>query len=379
MTNEASFPALTKILRAQEAQRSAENDRIRTELAKGTLPTDRSLVKALIWRVDRPVLMRSHIYWQEAKLRSGLDALISSALLAHLDLTRAEAALTAFAQADESFDAHIKHTVENPAEKEVLAFCASYVGTVDTLRRLVKRRSDITSEIESLHQSHFGSVEFRFIFELRRNLSHGSVVVPFWNVKTDEKGTSGTIHFSSAELLQFGQWGNEARRFLADQREDSFSISAITAFCANGLAKFRRDLGILFARHRTLAEFDYHAVNDLGRRTSGSQFNKIILKRVIEKSVNPYAHLHRFFSPDETRRILEYAPHTAEQVEYIIRLREASSLADEETRYLLCKLFGVSGAAEPAPRPPSLVPPDDFDWPPMGFKLVEKAGEEKLV
>ena len=361
------MPALAEILEADRRRQDAQAAAISAELRRGEFPTAEPVVRALISRVDQHVLMRDHVYWPEHKLRSGISALISAALAAHLDLSRAEAALTAFAASADSFRDHVQHTVENPAQKEVMAFCAAYVGTVDTLRRFKDRRRDIWTEIEALRAASTGDIEFRFVFELRRNLSHGSVVVPYWNIRNDGTGTTGTIHFSASELLAFGKWNAHVKAFLAQKGEDSFSISAITAHCAAGLAKFRRELDILFARHRTDAEFDFHAINDLGRRVRSRHWNKFVLKRVLDKGVDPYAHLHRFFPPEETRRILEYPRHSVEQVEYIIRLREAENDIDDESRALLYQLFRVPEKVEVVAEPPSLNPkPLGKAWPPRG-------------
>ena len=346
---------------------------IREELRKGVLPTPEPVVRALIWRVDRYKLMRDHVYAKENKLRIGLDALISAALAAHLDLSRADAALTAYAQTRDRFEDHVRQTVENPAQKEVLAFCNAYVGTIDTLRRFRNRRADIWPQIEEVRSANTGDIAYRFIYELRKNLSHGSVVVPYWNVSSDASGTTGSIHFSASELLTFGDWGSDVRAFLQNQPHDSFSIAAITAQCAEGLAKFRRELDILFARNRTLAERDFHAINDLARRVGGRGLNRQILQNVVAQGVDPYAHLHRFFSPEETRRILEYPPNSAEQVEYIIRLREAEAGIDEPTRAVLYQLFKVPETIEAKPEPPSLNPKPLGDlWPPAGFPIASE-------
>lgn len=347
---------LPTFLRAQEDREATAGKLISEELSKGQIPTPEPVVRSIVWRVDRHKLMRHHAFAQEHRIRNGLDALISAALAAHLDLSRAEAALTAFAQTHDTFDDHIAQTVENPAQKEVMAFCNAYVGTVDTLRRLEARRADIWPDIEALRKTATDGVLFRFIYELRRNLSHGSVVVPYWNIRSDETGTNGTINFSAGELLAFGDWNTKVRTYLSAMSEDSFSISAITGQCAASLAKFRRELNILFARHRTDAERDFHAINDLSRRLGSKSLNQIVLKQVVAKGVNPYAHLHRFFSPEEVGRILEYPANSVEQVEYIIRLREAKTLIDPATRALLYQLFSVPVDFEVPVESPSILP-----------------------
>lgn len=360
--------SMADFAKADAERKRAEEEAIRNGLRKGSLPTAEPIVRALVWRVDRPSLMRDHVYWQEHKIRAGFEALVSAALSAHLDLTRAEAALTAYAISADGFGDHVQHTVENPAQKEVMAFCSAYVGTIDTLRRFTKRRADIWDAIEAIRTSTTGDIEFRFIFELRKNLSHGSVVVPYWSVMRDGAGTSGKVHFSVSELLAFGSWGADVKSFLQSKGDKSFSISEITAHCSTGLAKFRRELNILFERHKTDAERDFHAINDFARRIGSRQMNLLILKAVADKGVDPYPHLHRYFSAEETRRILEYPPHSAEQVGYIVRLREASVDINAEALALLYRLFGVSEQIEVPKEMPTVAPKPLGDaWPPRSL------------
>ena len=62
-------PSFLNILYDEEQRRAAEGEAIRVELRKGILPTPEPVVRQLIWRVDRHVLMRSHVFAKENKLR----------------------------------------------------------------------------------------------------------------------------------------------------------------------------------------------------------------------------------------------------------------------------------------------------------------------
>jgi AraC-like DNA-binding protein len=181
-------------------------DQAKAILAVGELPTPDNVIDVIRSRVGnaRSELFRQHAYWKEHKLRRGFDALVSAALAAHLDLCRCEAALAAYADNNDSFEGHIDHTVSTPAQKEVMAFCAAYAGTIDTLRRLKVARPELAESIDELRLHATGSAEFTFLLDLRKNLSHGSVTVPDWSVQSDFTTTSGTMRFSGQELLAFG-------------------------------------------------------------------------------------------------------------------------------------------------------------------------------
>jgi hypothetical protein len=334
------------LVRAQAAdaeRRRAETERAVTVFKGGELPTPDDVVRVVTWRVGeaRQSLLRHHRFWKEQRLRAGFDALISAALAAHVDLTRAEAALTAFADSREQFEDHIDHTVGNPAQKEVMAFCAAYFGTVDTLRRIKECRQDLAEEIDATRLAATAGPVFRFMLDLRRNLSHGSVTVPGWSVTSDFKSATGAMYFDVPDLLAFATWSAEVRPFLEGAAEGRLRISTVTAECAKGLAKLRRDLHALYYRNRTPAEEDFQRLQDLHRRCSSRQWMKVLLSPHANKGTDSYPHLPRFFSKEEVRGILRRPKHSAEQVELIIALRSPQTDCDAELRAMLYKLFQV--------------------------------------
>jgi hypothetical protein len=323
--------ALLVSARKQDAERKRiQSEQVIAALEAGNFPTPEPIVRILVWSgVEQRTFMRHHQFWKEGKLRLGFEALVNSALAAHLDLTRCDAALTAYADSRDPFDGHVDHTVGNPAQKEVMAFCAAYVGTIDTLRRLKAARPELAKAIDELREAATGAPEFRFILDLRKNLSHGSVTVPGWSVTTDSLGTTGAMKFNAAELLAFGTWNPVSRAFIEGAPKGQIAIASVSAVCARGLAQFRRDLTALFFSNRSDAERDFHNIQDLTRKVQGRQWIKIILQGHVQKGTDPYPYLPRFFTPDVVREILRRPPHSAEQVEYIIGLRSAETDCDD--------------------------------------------------
>lgn len=351
---------LAKAQAAEAAKKQQETAHAIAHFQSGVLPTPSDIAHILTWRIgpDREAIMRHHPYWKEHRLREGLDALIAAALAAHLDLCRCEAALTAFADSREPFEDHIEHTVSNPAQKEVMAFCAAYFGTKDTLYRITKSaRPDLGPEIDALRLKTTGDALFRFILDLRKNLSHGSVTVPGWSVQSDFKSASGAMLFETGDLLAFGEWSAASKQFLNDIPDGRFRISDVTAHCAKGLAQLRRELRDLFHRNQTPAEKDYFRLQDLHRRSSSRQWMKVFLSPHAEKGTDPYPHLPRFFSAAEVREIMRRPMHSADQVEYIIALRAAQTDYDDDLRAKLYKLFKVApppaGSSGAPPHPPT--------------------------
>ncbi len=352
--------ALFAEMAEQEERREREKrEAVLSQFEKAMFPTPEPIARAIVWSAPskRAEFLRHHPYWKERKLRLGLDALISAALSAHLDLTRCEAALVAYGASRDSFEDHLDHTVGHPAQKEVMAFCTAYTGVIDTLRRLTKSvRTDLYDQARELGFDALSGPEFRFLRDLRNNLAHGSVTMPGWWIQTDFETTIGAMRFAAAELLAFGDWSSESKQYLRDAPDGHIAISAITAKCSSGLARLRRALHMLFARNRTAAEIDYYELDDLGRRLLSGQSLKIFLNGHAAKGTDPYPHLHRIFEPEVAREILRRPRHSQEQVEFIISLRAAQTHCDDDLREMLYKLFRVESDRVFEREPPSLDP-----------------------
>jgi hypothetical protein len=357
MTIKLTDEQLNELYKQQNEREAQLREKVVQTFKSGVLPTPEDVVQIVTWRVGptREALIRHHSYWKEHRLRIGLDALISAALAAHLDLCRCDAALSAYAQSRDRFEDHIDHTVVAPAQKEVMAFCAAYFGINDTLRRLKSARPDIGTFIEAAQAKDAQGPAFKFILDLRKNLSHGSVTVPNWSISSDFRSTSGAMVFATADLLAFGEWGRESREFLEAMPCQQFQVAEIAAVCAKGLAKFGREMRTIFSQHPTAAEMDFNQIQDMHRRTSSRQFMKIFLEPYVKNSTDPYLHLHQFFAPEEVREILRRPPHSVEQVELIIALRSPTTDCDDELRTSLYRLFKVE-APPPSSAPAELLP-----------------------
>lgn len=327
--------------RAHDEQQDLQ---VHTALRSGEFPTPDDIVAIIKLRVgrNRQALMRSHAFWKEHQLRTGFDALVAAALSAHVDLCRCDAALTAFASRRENFQTHVQHTVENPAQKEVMAFCAALMGTVDTLRRIKKTRSDLAEEIDLIRIATMPDPEIQFILDLRKNLSHGSVVVPGWSTSSDFKITTGSMKFNVDELLAFGDWSAPAKAFLVAAPDGAVTIAKTVSTCAERLVKFQRELKALFRRNPTDAENDFHWIEDSTRKMLFQQFIKIALQSLLKKPGDPYRLLPYLFDDEEVREIMRRPKHSVEQVELMIALKSAKSDCDADLRSKLYEFFGVS-------------------------------------
>jgi hypothetical protein len=336
------FKHFTKVMRAmkdRDVAQAAEAIRI---LRLNQFPTPDHVRRTIYMTVgrERARVLSNHAYWKEKKLRDGLDALMNTADTAYVDVCRHDAALTAFSSPKGDFQDHIEHTVGNPAQKDVMAFCAAAAAIVDTTRRIRESRSDIKSEIEVTIDECFGNEAAEFIKDLRNNLSHGSVVIPGWVITSDGQGISGAMAFQVDDLLSFGEWKSEAKRYIAQATDGKINIVEPIRAYFKMLTAFHTRLLDLFALNVTDAEQDYFEIEDTSRRWGNRQAVKVLVSQ-IGQGKNPYKYLHRYFKPEEIREIRRRPDHSVEQVQSIISLRSVEADCDDELRIMIYKLFGV--------------------------------------
>jgi hypothetical protein len=337
-------------LQRQQAQKEQLADEIAAAFAAAgpfcTTIATREIINRGLPPQQRKRVIRAHPYWREHKVRIGLAALVSAAQDAQLDFVQAEVALSEYARRKEKYDAHVSHTVRNPAQKEMLAFTGAVVGFVDTIhKQLMPIRHDIRGPLRAALNEFRKPAAYDFIDRLRNNLLHGEVTVPNTVVTTSANGTHGTIQFDTEELLAFGTWTPVAKQFMAAFPE-RMPIASVMAECTRALASCSEQVKSILRQNPTDAEIDYHAIEDDGRRWAGGQWMKVVLHPHAKKGTDPYPHLHRWFDADELREIMRRPRHSAEQVELMIALKSPDVACGGELRALLYKLFNVTDAQD---------------------------------
>jgi len=342
ISDEDRLELLRQILEREQQRKEVENENVIEELRKGLLPTAPENRQIINMRVgdERLRLMSNHTYWTEKKLREGLDALVSTAHNAVVDICRHEAALTSFSQDRKGFDEHVQYTVSNPFQKDVMAFCAAALGIIGTTRRIKKRRPELTETIESIIEGLFRDDITKFIKDLRKNLSHGSVIVPGWVITSDQGGVSGAMTFATDELLMFGDWSVGSKRYIKSAPDKRISVRHVVAEYHGKIQNFAKQMSNLFARNVSSAESDYYDIEDEHKRIGKRQFAKILVSQV-GKGRNPYEYLHLFFTPEEVREILRRPNNSKEQVNFIISIKVIDTDCDDQLRNELYDLFGV--------------------------------------
>ncbi len=333
-----------RIIDEQQIRRIKDEDEaaIKT-LKEKVIPTPVEIRNIINGRTitSRTELIVHHSFWREKKLREGLDALFSTVHTAFVDVCRHEAALTSFSLGRKGFHEHVQHTVANPFQKDVMAYCAASIGVIDTVRRIASRRPDLSDKIDELVQGIFANDLTAFIKDLRNNLAHGSVIVPGWTIQSDGLKTTGAMTFEAKDILRLGDWSAASKRFIRDAADGQISIGQTFTLHHKMIQDFSKGMDDLFARHVTASEKDYYDIQDAHRRAaSGMWANVIVSQLAVGK--DPYDYLHIMFKPQEVREILRLPRHSKQQVDFIISLKTIETECDDNLRNRIYALFQVS-------------------------------------
>ena len=260
----------SEVLKIQQRQEQKKCDRVIACLKTKIIPTPDDIRMAINGLVSRrEEVLGYHVYWEERQLRLGLESLVRAARQAYVDICRHDAALGSLAKAT-GFQEHIDHAIGYSAQKDVVAYCSLVFGVWDTLRRLKSRRPDIAEDIQSVANQCFDHDVTLVIKDLRKNLSHGSVVIPKWKISIKPVNHQGSMMYPKEELLAFGEWCSRSKRYVGNAEGNSINIAQVVGEQYTHLNRFDQSIQGLFARNVTSAEKDFFNIEDSHNNTSDS-------------------------------------------------------------------------------------------------------------
>ena len=328
-----------EFLRTKEKNEKSLDEEVVKFLKNNEIPTPHDVTNVINSRVgsQRQYLLHHHVYWKERQLRLGLESLIRAAHQAYIDLCRHDAALGSLARARD-FEDHVDQTIGYAAQKDMVAYCSLVVGVLETLRRIKKLRPDIMESTQNIIEECFDHDVTIFIKDMRKNLAHGSVVIPEWEISSDFQSVSGSMKYEKRKLLRFGDWSVRSKTFLSNASDTTIHISKVVGEHFKILDEFGRKMLDLFARNVTDTERDFFWIEDSYKRIGRRQWAKILISQ-IGKEKNPYEYLHRFFDPETVREILRRPRHSKEQVDLILAIKSAEFDCNDDLRRLLYEKF----------------------------------------
>ncbi len=227
---------------AKRQAEAAEDFNVVAILQQATFPTPPEARRIIDRRAGnaRQRLLVHHAFDKERRLREGLEALVNAANAAYVDLRRHDAALTAMARQHQAFDGRVAHVVENPVQKDLMAFCVAGLATVDVTRRLETARPELAEAMNTIVTENFANGVSEFIKKLRNNLAHGAVAIPGW-VITKAEGIDGSMAFNLESLFSFGDWTERSRVYAKSKvKGDTLDVMDVCGDCAEVFSELKR-------------------------------------------------------------------------------------------------------------------------------------------
>ena len=182
-----------------------------------------------------------------------------------------------------------------------------------------------------------------FIKDLRNNFGHSHLFCaqPSSTIQLGSKRTVTTqLEFDRKTLLDEGTCWSAATRAFIDASEKLDVMAIVTSYfdLAERLFLSFQNLSVLRDASHVR---DYRRIKE-ARSSISLQMNLgLIMQQVLDKGIDPYPYLPKYFSGDELDRINCFEDHSQAQIEYIINLPDPLGLCRDDTRRSLYKLFNV--------------------------------------
>ena len=325
-------PEFARFLSSMNAREQRERELAAEQFQMGTIPTTkevRQLVNSSVGNT-RALLLSNHKFSKEKTLRVGFQTLIASMNAAFTDLCKLEAAIAPhYYQSKE--DNTMEYVVSTPIQKEVIAFCSAAHGIVDVTRRIKAARPDLIGVLENLRSELVREKNPSLIFDLRKNLSHGSVVIPYWNITSDDRGIRGSILLEIPMLLKTGDWSENTKSYFSLQKSGQINLKAEMEQYLSAINRYSADAELLFASSATAEEQDYYDIEDEYQRRIRTQHLRIIIGQGRQFS-DPLKYLGRFFTEEQARAIRKLPTGSNAQLDLIAALKSTEYDIDDKLR-----------------------------------------------
>lgn len=351
MADPITFNAIIQVMdRQREDREAALLSECRRIWAQGFMITDKTLL--------------THIGYMSAEgFQSVLDAHPTQA--AHDSIENIETAFGLLSASRHEiikiygqFHAQVMHdrspgglkAVIAAATKEVYTFsCASY-SLVQAYRHFKSAVNECADSLDALIAEVFGGKPIGdFVKDLRKSYNHQRLFKanPSYKISLGASKTVETnLRFDRQILLQNTEWTAKGRQFLetASELDVIEIVNAYFALAEELQSKFAHLCGLT---GRPLFK-DYLHLRKARETISQQMSIGLLLQGVSKRSVDPYIYIHRFFTREEVEHVMCLPNNTAEQVDYIIALKDPLGLCSDDTRRSLYKLFNVQPTSSAA-------------------------------
>ncbi len=339
MTDEKYKDLWFHLAEKQAAQKEADYQKAIAFLKTNQVPTPPEIIRIIHQsKLTDKFILQNHVFWEEYKIREGLDTLLEVGQSAFTGIRSHTAALLALKERHENFTDNVDRIVTIPLQKDLIAYCTAALGYSAAVLKLKSRRPDIKAKIEQTVAYNFSDEVSAFLKKLRNKLAHGDVTTASWTILQDKSGQKAEMVFHAEELLTFSEWGTKAEKFIKSARKGRIDVAETIEQYNKGWLRCARGIHRLIVENALPEENDYFNIKD-SYSMQGKALMAGLLLAQVGTNLNPYHHLDKYFKPEEIREILRKPMYSKEQIDFMIGLKAAEIHIDDNLRTAIYKRF----------------------------------------
>ncbi|HFQ6994625.1 TPA: hypothetical protein ACHSNQ_004638 [Klebsiella pneumoniae] len=228
--------------------------------------------------------------------------------------------------------------------KRHLYYCTSSLMTVVDISRTLNNKWSLDDLVDKRNEFFSTPGLHDFLQKLRNFSSHWRMAQANWVIKRDFKNGTGVAYFivSKEELLEWGDWGSKARKYIEEKQGDIDLYEIFTQYKKHVQQYYSWHKGALINEYASILQpfFKYKKIHEgLNQKM---MWNMILSN--FRPEMNPYQYLARYLSNNQIELILSYEHRSEKQVNALIKILNMEDFCDAQLKAKAMKVFGVCPA-----------------------------------
>lgn len=225
--------------------------------------------------------------------------------------------------------------------KRHLYYCTSSLMTVVDISRALNKKWPLENLVDKRNEFFSTPGLHDFLQKLRNFSSHWRIAQANWIIKRDFKNGTRVARFvvSKDELLEWGDWGSKAKKYIEDKRDGIDLYEVFTQYKKHVQQYHDWHKGALIDVYYSILQpfFKYKKIHEgLNQKM---MWNMILSN--FRPEMNPYQYLARYLLTDQVEFILSYEHRSEEQVNALIKMLNMEEFCDDQLKAKAMRVFRV--------------------------------------
>ena len=225
-----------------------------------------------------------------------------------------------------------------------LYYCTSSLMTVVDISRALNKKWPLEDLVEKRNKYFSTPGLHDFLQKLRNFSSHWRLAQANWVIKFDAVNHTSVACFvvSKEELLEWGDWGSKAKKYIEDKQGDIDLHEIFTQYKKHVQQYYDWHKGALIDVYHSILQpfFKYKKIHE---GINQKMMWNMILSH-FSPEMNPYQYLARYLSTNQIELILSYEHRSEKQVNEIIKILNMEDFCDDQLKAKAMRVFGVTTA-----------------------------------